>query len=114
MTKQYKNEDLKTVVEHDIKDRKEHSAGRDISEVTNGSMAPDMKEIEQLGKDMERMKTNSDLQEEGLVPDPYRGKKNNVNPLSSWRKKRASSRFSFFRLSIPYFTCLLSRYFFSR
>jgi hypothetical protein len=36
----------------------------------NGSMAPNMDEMKQLGKDMEGMKTDQDLKDEGLVSDP--------------------------------------------
>ncbi|MVO98485.1 MULTISPECIES: hypothetical protein [Paenibacillus] len=68
--KQYENEDLETVREHEKHDARQDSAKRDINEVMNGSMAGDMAEIKQLGKDMEAMKTNEDLTEEGLLPDP--------------------------------------------
>jgi hypothetical protein len=67
--KTYNNEDLKTTVpEHEKKDAKEGS--KPLSKVMNGSMAPNMDEIKQLGKDMEGMKTGKDLKDEGLVPDP--------------------------------------------
>lgn len=36
----------------------------------NSSMAVDEEEIEQLGKEMESLKTNKELSEEGDVPDP--------------------------------------------
>lgn len=38
-------------------------------------MAPNMDEIKQLGKDMEGMKTNEDLTEEGLLPDPIQNER---------------------------------------
>jgi hypothetical protein len=67
--KTYNNEDLKTTVpEHEKKDAKEGS--KPLNEVMNGSMAPNMEEMKQLGKDMEGMKTGKDLKDEGLVPDP--------------------------------------------
>ncbi|WP_040952853.1 hypothetical protein, partial [Gorillibacterium massiliense] len=66
MSKQYKNEDLKTVVEHEIGDE----WNSDGVTKQNGSMAPDLAEMKRLGKDMNRMKTNQTLKSEGLVPDP--------------------------------------------
>jgi hypothetical protein len=36
----------------------------------NGHMAQSEEEIQQLGKEMESMKTHKELKEEGLVPDP--------------------------------------------
>ncbi|MGG3564380.1 hypothetical protein ABES03_22585 [Neobacillus rhizosphaerae] len=36
----------------------------------NGSMAADEDEVKQLGKEMESLKTNMELSEEGEVPDP--------------------------------------------
>lgn len=41
-----------------------------IQEVLNGSMVHDFQDMQQLGADMKAMKTNSQLLEEGLVPDP--------------------------------------------
>jgi hypothetical protein len=67
--KTYNNEDLKTTVpEHEKKDAKEGS--KPLNKVMNGSMAPDMDEMKQLGKDMEDMKTDQELKDEGLVSDP--------------------------------------------
>ncbi|RDI48018.1 hypothetical protein [Falsibacillus pallidus] len=39
-------------------------------EEKNGSMARDLKEVKELGKQMERHRTNEELQEEGKDPDP--------------------------------------------
>ncbi|SEB89837.1 hypothetical protein [Paenibacillus sp. GP183] len=64
--KAYNNEDLKTTVpEHEAKE-----GSKPLNKVMNGSMAPDMDEIKQLGKDMEDMKTGQELKDEGLVSDP--------------------------------------------
>ncbi|MFC5652845.1 hypothetical protein ACFPYJ_27830 [Paenibacillus solisilvae] len=41
-----------------------------IAEAQNGSMVQDEQDMKRLGNDMKGMKTNSQLQEEGLVPDP--------------------------------------------
>ncbi|WP_219835830.1 hypothetical protein [Paenibacillus sp. R14(2021)] len=41
-----------------------------IAEAKNGSMVQDLQDMKRLGHDMKQMKTNSQLQEEGLVPDP--------------------------------------------
>lgn len=41
-----------------------------IENAKNGSMVQDMQDLKRLGNDMKNMKTNSQLQEEGLVPDP--------------------------------------------
>ncbi|EGL16605.1 MULTISPECIES: hypothetical protein [Paenibacillus] len=73
--RKYENEDLESVKEHEYHDAKQNSANRDINEVMNGSMAPNMDEIKQLGKDMEGMKTNEDLTEEGLLPDPIQNER---------------------------------------
>ena len=34
------------------------------------TMAPNEEDMKQLGRDMKRMKTNSELEEKGIVPDP--------------------------------------------
>lgn len=41
-----------------------------VDEVNNGFMATSQKELSRLGKEMKVMKTNSELLDEGLVPDP--------------------------------------------
>ena len=71
--KKYSNEDLKTVTEHERKDK---SQSKD--EVLNGSMAPNLKEMKQLGKEMGEMKTNQTLKKEGLVPDPIQDEEEKV------------------------------------
>ncbi|MBP1994013.1 hypothetical protein [Paenibacillus eucommiae] len=68
-SKDYKNEDLKTVKEHEKFDEQKGS-DKPIDKVMNGSMAPNLDEIKRLGKDMEGMKTETQLNEEGLVADP--------------------------------------------
>ncbi|MCA0756026.1 hypothetical protein KP806_13295 [Paenibacillus sp. N4] len=42
---------------------------KELSETTN-SMAPTEQDIVKLGKDMERMETNSEIARSGMVPDP--------------------------------------------
>ncbi len=42
---------------------------KDLSRTTN-SMAPTESEMVKLGKEMERMKTNAELADDGMVPDP--------------------------------------------
>ncbi|MDF2722465.1 MAG: hypothetical protein K0Q59_2140 [Paenibacillus sp.] len=37
---------------------------------TNGSMAPNEQEIKKLGNEMKNMKTNTELMDEGIIPDP--------------------------------------------
>lgn len=64
-TREYRNEDLDTVAEHEAADK-----SKSKQEVQNGSMAPDLKEMKRLGKEMEQMKTNQTLKREGLTPDP--------------------------------------------
>lgn len=66
--KKYKNEDLKTVAEHEQSDATAEEAEQNRDKM-NG-MAPNLDEVKQLGKDMDGMKTNQTLKEEGLVPDP--------------------------------------------
>lgn len=68
--KTYNNEDLKTTVKEHEKFDERKGTDTPIDEVMNGSMAPDMAEIKLLGKDMENMKTEAELNEEGLVSDP--------------------------------------------
>lgn len=41
-----------------------------VEGLINGSMASNEEEMIRLGKEMEHMKTNSELEEDGLVPDP--------------------------------------------
>ncbi|SFL74537.1 hypothetical protein SAMN03159341_109114 [Paenibacillus sp. 1_12] len=66
----YNNEDLKTTVKEHEKFDEQKGSDTPISEVMNGSMAPNMEEIKRLGKDMKNMKTEAELNEEGLVSDP--------------------------------------------
>lgn len=46
------------------------SAGRSLTEASNGSMAQDMNEMKKLGNEMKHMKTNSELLEKNMIPDP--------------------------------------------
>jgi hypothetical protein len=48
----------------------QNSHSKELSETTNGSMAPTEKEMKKLGDDMKKMKTNKELMEQDLVPDP--------------------------------------------
>lgn len=41
-----------------------------LDSANNSSMAQDLDEIKKLGKEMEQEKTNTELQEENLIPDP--------------------------------------------
>ncbi|OXM13159.1 hypothetical protein [Paenibacillus herberti] len=43
---------------------------RDVEDAQNGSMVQDEQDMKRLGNDMERVQTNAELEEEGLVPDP--------------------------------------------
>ncbi|MCM3748319.1 hypothetical protein M3223_13260 [Paenibacillus pasadenensis] len=43
---------------------------RDVSKANNGSMVQDEQDMKRLGKDMERVRTNAELEKDGLVPDP--------------------------------------------
>lgn len=72
MSKLYKNEDLKTVARYEKDD--EHGNKKRIDEVINGSMAPDLEEMKELGKSMDKMKTNQELNEKGLESDPIQEK----------------------------------------
>lgn len=72
MSKLYKNEDLKTVT--NFEQDQEHGTKKKISEVVNGSMAPDFEEMKELGKSMDKMKTNQELNEQGLESDPIQEK----------------------------------------
>ncbi|MDQ0871844.1 hypothetical protein QFZ77_000503 [Paenibacillus sp. V4I3] len=46
------------------------SAGKSLAEASNGSMAQDMDEMKKLGNEMKHMKTNSELLEKNMIPDP--------------------------------------------
>lgn len=54
-------------------DKKKHRK-RDLhiklNSADNSSMAQDLDEIKKLGKEMEQEKTNTELREENLTPDP--------------------------------------------
>ncbi|WP_409974029.1 hypothetical protein [Bacillus sp. Bva_UNVM-123] len=41
-----------------------------LNSADNSSMAQDLDEIKKLGKEMEQEKTNTELREENLTPDP--------------------------------------------
>lgn len=45
-------------------------SSKPLEEALNGSMVQDEQDMMRLGNDMKGMKTNTQLQEEGLVPDP--------------------------------------------
>ncbi|NOV01799.1 hypothetical protein [Paenibacillus planticolens] len=46
------------------------SSGKSLEEANNGSMAQDLDEMKKLGNEMKHMKTNSELLEKNLIPDP--------------------------------------------
>jgi hypothetical protein len=56
----------------DVADYLEQHRRKDIKieDVSNGRMATSEEEIWKLGKEMKHMKTNSELLDEGLIPDP--------------------------------------------
>lgn len=43
---------------------------RSVADADNGSMVQDFADLQRLGAEMERVKTGSELKEEGLVSDP--------------------------------------------
>ncbi|SHT16089.1 Uncharacterised protein [Mycobacteroides abscessus subsp. abscessus] len=43
----------------------------------NSSMAEDMKEMKNLGKEVEQMKTNDELKKDNKIPDPQQETKSN-------------------------------------
>ncbi|MFC0476342.1 hypothetical protein ACFFHF_14080 [Robertmurraya beringensis] len=43
----------------------------------NSSMAEDMKEMKNLGKEVEQMKTNAELKKDNKIPDPQQETKSN-------------------------------------
>ncbi|MBA2942796.1 hypothetical protein HZF08_31480 [Paenibacillus sp. CGMCC 1.16610] len=45
-------------------------SGKTLEEANNSSMAQDLDEIKKLGNEMKHMKTNSELIEKNLIPDP--------------------------------------------
>ncbi|GFZ81131.1 hypothetical protein GCM10008018_28390 [Paenibacillus marchantiophytorum] len=46
------------------------SSSKSLEEANNSSMAQDMAEIKKLGNEMKHMKTNSELLEQNMIPDP--------------------------------------------
>lgn len=48
----------------------EHVGETEPGAAVNGGMAPEEHDLVRLGKEMKAMKTNSELEQEGLVPDP--------------------------------------------
>ncbi len=58
---------------HERYTRASGQAGRKMTPVDqaqNGTMVQDVNDMKRLGNDMKHMKTNRELQEDGLVPDP--------------------------------------------
>ncbi|ALS26523.1 hypothetical protein ABEV74_11665 [Paenibacillus cisolokensis] len=41
-----------------------------VDQARNGSMVQDLQDMKRLGHDMKRIKTNSELKAEGMIPDP--------------------------------------------
>jgi hypothetical protein len=58
------------------KEELQYSIGNQEGNEINGSMATDIKEVEQLGREMEKMETNHEVKERGQVPDPIQDQKN--------------------------------------
>ncbi|ANS75819.1 hypothetical protein AWM70_15520 [Paenibacillus yonginensis] len=48
----------------------EYPPHKDIGKAQNGSMVNDMEDLKQLGEDMDEMRTNSEDEKHGMVPDP--------------------------------------------
>ncbi len=49
------------------------------SRVENGQMAPDLKEMKNLGKQMENLRTNEELKGDGKSPDPIQHEEEELN-----------------------------------
>lgn len=64
ISKHRKNDDIKPV------SGQAGSPSRPVDEAENGSMVQNMDDLKRLGKDMERIRTNAELEEDGLIPDP--------------------------------------------
>jgi len=47
-----------------------NGSSNSLEEANNGSMAPNMNEMKKLGNEMKHMKTNSELLERDMIPDP--------------------------------------------
>ena len=45
-------------------------SGKNINQANNGSMVENLEEAKKLGKEMEKMKTETELHEEGMIQDP--------------------------------------------
>ncbi|WP_334076067.1 MULTISPECIES: hypothetical protein [Paenibacillus] len=65
-------EEQQEYVEKQIREAREgeYPGHKDITKAENGSMVNDMEDLKRLGEDMDKMKTNSEDHEEGLVSDP--------------------------------------------
>lgn len=44
--------------------------GENINQANNGSMVENLEEAKKLGKEMKKMKTETELHEEGMIQDP--------------------------------------------
>ncbi|TXK74848.1 hypothetical protein [Paenibacillus sp. N3.4] len=54
----------------DAPNRPNGSSSKSLDEANNSSMAQDLGEIKKLGNEMKHMKTNSELLEQNMIPDP--------------------------------------------
>jgi hypothetical protein len=70
-------EDQQKLASEREKEELQNSADSQARIENNGSMVSDLKEVEQLGKEMDKMKTNHQVRESGQVPDPIQDQKHN-------------------------------------
>jgi hypothetical protein len=69
-------EDQQKLASEREKEEIQHSTDNQARKENNGSMATDIKEVEKLGKEMEQMKTNHEVEQSGQVSDPIQDQEN--------------------------------------
>jgi len=58
----------------EVKEEIQEQGAKTVESVRNGSMVQDFKDMQKMGKEMKQMKTESELEEDGLVNDPIQNR----------------------------------------
>ncbi|OXS56156.1 hypothetical protein B1A99_20510 [Cohnella sp. CIP 111063] len=58
----------------EVKEEIQEQGAKTVDSVRNGSMVQDFKDMQKMGKEMKQMKTESELEEDGLVNDPIQNR----------------------------------------
>ncbi|MFB9277703.1 YtxH domain-containing protein [Cohnella cellulosilytica] len=57
-----------------VQEEIQEQGAKALDSVRNGSMVHDFKDMQKMGKEMKQMKTESELEEDGLVNDPIQNR----------------------------------------